>query len=46
MAGAWVVQIGAANFMDPAIALDVIDGMERYLEDNHIENISEIRGIV
>lgn len=46
MAGAWVVQIGTANFMDPAIALDVIDGMERYLEDNHIENISEIRGIV
>ena len=46
MAGAWVVQIGAANLMDPAIALDVIDGMERYLEDNHIENISEIRGIV
>lgn len=46
MAGAWVVQIGAANFMDPAIALDVIDGMERYLEDSHIENISEIRGIV
>lgn len=46
MAGASVVQIGAANFMDPKLCLDVIDGMEKYLEDNHIENISEIRGIV
>lgn len=46
MAGATVVQIGAANFMDPRLCLDVIDGMEKYLEDNHIENISEIRGIV
>lgn len=46
MAGATVVQIGAANFMDPRLCLDVIDGMEKYLEDNKIENISEIRGIV
>lgn len=46
MAGASVVQIGAANFMDPKLCLDVIDGMEQFLEDNHIENIAEIRGIV
>ena len=46
MAGASVVQIGAANFMDPRLCLDVIDGMEKFLEDNHIETISEIRGIV
>ena len=46
MAGATVVQIGAANFMDPRLCLDVIDGMEQYLERNHIENISEIRGVV
>ena len=46
MAGASIIQIGAANFMDPTIALDIIDGMERFLEDNHITNISEIRGVV
>ena len=46
MAGATVVQIGAANFMDPRLCLDVIDGMEKFLEDNKIENISEIRGVV
>ena len=46
MAGATVIQVGAASFMNPAIAMDIIDGMERYLEENHIANISEIRGIL
>jgi len=32
--------------MDPTAALDVIDGMERYLEENRITNISEILGII
>lgn len=46
MAGATVVQIGTASFMDPSLAVGVIDGMERYLEENGIENISGIRGIL
>lgn len=46
MAGATAVQIGTASFMDPSLAVGVIDGMERYLEENKIENISEIRGIL
>ena len=46
MAGAAVVQIGTGSFMNPALALDVIDGMERYLEENNIGNISEICGII
>lgn len=46
MAGATVVQIGTASFMDPSLAVGVIDGMEQYLEENKIENISEIRGIL
>ena len=46
MAGAQVVQIGAASFMDPRLCLDVIDGMERFLEENKIDNISEICGII
>jgi hypothetical protein len=32
--------------MNPAIAVDIIDGMEAYLEKNNIETISEIRGIL
>lgn len=46
MAGATVIQVGTASFMNPSIAVDIIDGMERYLEEEHISNISEIRGII
>lgn len=46
MAGATCIQIGTSSFMNPALAVDVIDGMEAYLEKNNIENIQEIRGIL
>ncbi|MCI9568765.1 MAG: dihydroorotate dehydrogenase [Lachnospiraceae bacterium] len=46
MAGATCIQVGTASFMNPAIAVDIIDGMEAYLEKNNIETISEIRGIL
>ena len=46
MAGATCVQIGTSSFMNPSLAVDVIDGMEAYLEQNNIENIQEIRGII
>jgi len=46
MAGATTIQVGTASFMNPAIAVDIIDGMEAYLEKQNIANISEIRGIV
>lgn len=46
MAGADVVQVGTASFMNPRIALDIIAGIDKYLEDNNINNISEIRGII
>ncbi|WP_330691062.1 dihydroorotate dehydrogenase [Marvinbryantia sp.] len=46
MAGATVVQVGTATFMKPDISMDIIDGMERYLEENGCESIEEIRGIL
>ena len=46
MAGATVIQVGTATFMKPEKALDIIAGMERYCEENGIQNLSEIRGIV
>ena len=46
MAGATTLQVGTASFMNPAIAVDIIDGMEAYLEKNNISNIAEIRGII
>ena len=46
MAGATVVQVGTATFMKPDISMDIIEGMEKYLEDNGYESIEEIRGII
>ncbi len=46
MAGAHAVQVGSASFINPAIALDIIDGMQRYMEDNGVKSLDEIRGIV
>lgn len=46
MAGATTIQIGTASFMRPNISLDIIDGMEKYMEENKIESLDEIRGII
>ena len=46
MAGATVIQVGTASFMKPDISLDIIEGMDKWLADNGISNIEEIRGIV
>ena len=46
MAGAAVIQVGTASFMKPSIAMDIIDGLEKYLEEQNIGTISELRGIV
>jgi len=46
MAGATAVQVGAATFTQPDIALDIIEGIETFMEKEGITNLSEIRGIV
>ena len=46
MAGAQIIQVGTATFMKPDISLDIIAGMEKYMEDNHLESLDEIRGII
>lgn len=46
MAGAYAVQVGTANFIKPDICLDIIDGIENYMKQEGIRNLSEIRGII
>jgi len=46
MAGATAVQVGTATFTKPDIALDVIEGIEAFMEKEGITNLSEVRGIV
>lgn len=45
MAGATVVQVGTATFMKPTIAVDIINGIESYMQREGIQSLEEIRGI-
>lgn len=42
IAGATAVQVGTANFVNPTATMDIIDGLEKYLIDNHIADIKEL----
>lgn len=44
LAGASAVEIGTANFIDPAVTLKVVDGINDYLERHGCKSISEIVG--
>jgi len=44
LAGATAVQIGTYNFVDPTIAVKVIDGINDYLERHHYGSVAEITG--
>lgn len=46
MAGARAVQVGTANFVDPAAMIAVIGGIEMFMENNKIEKLEDIRGII
>ncbi|MDR1756614.1 MAG: dihydroorotate dehydrogenase [Culturomica sp.] len=46
MAGASAVQIGTANFIDPAVTVKIIDGIEAYLDANGFGDVREIIGII
>lgn len=46
MAGASTIQVGAALFNDPLAAIKIIDGLQKYVEDNHLNSISDIVGVV
>jgi dihydroorotate dehydrogenase (NAD+) catalytic subunit len=44
MAGASAVQVGSATFGNPRVSLDVLEGIERYMEKEGIKKLSEIIG--
>lgn len=46
MAGATLVQIGTANFIKPDIAVDIIKGINEYMDKEGIKSLDEIRGII
>ncbi|WP_026669695.1 dihydroorotate dehydrogenase [Butyrivibrio sp. AE3006] len=46
LAGATGVAVGAMNFHNPYATIEVIEGIERYMSEQGIENINEIIGAV
>lgn len=46
MAGASTFQIGAALFADPMTPVKIIEGLEKYVQDNKLNNLQEIVGTV
>ncbi|MDD4878849.1 MAG: dihydroorotate dehydrogenase [Candidatus Omnitrophica bacterium] len=44
IAGASAVQIGTANFVNPRVAVEIIDGIEEYMRKEGIKNIKELTG--
>ncbi|CEQ25207.1 dihydroorotate dehydrogenase 1B [[Clostridium] sordellii] len=46
MAGATCIQVGTANFINPRIGLDIIEGIKNYMKEEGINSLDEIRGII
>ena len=46
LAGASPVSAGTANFHNPAVTMEVIDGIEAYMKKNGFENVADMVGIV
>ena len=46
MAGAQIVQIGAALFANPMAPVEIVEGLEQYVLDNGLDNLQDIVGTV
>jgi dihydroorotate dehydrogenase (NAD+) catalytic subunit len=44
LAGATAIQVGTANFIDPATTIKIKDGIADYLQRHHIQNINDLIG--
>jgi len=45
MAGASLIEIGTANFIDPTISIQVIKGIEEFMNEEGVDSISELVGV-
>ena len=45
MAGANAIQVGTANLTSPRAALDVLEGIERFMQDEGVGDIAELIGV-
>ncbi len=46
LAGADAVSVGTANFANPGVTAEIVDGIEAYMKRHHFENVSDMVGLV
>ena len=46
LAGASAVSVGTANFYNPCVTMEIVDGIEKYMEKYGFENLTDMVGIV
>jgi dihydroorotate dehydrogenase (NAD+) catalytic subunit len=46
MAGATAVQVGTASFIEPLAALDVLKGIDSFLDSRGFASVSDVTGII
>lgn len=46
MAGASAIQIGTANFINPAVTVETVRGLEEWCEKHGVKSVSELIGII
>ena len=46
LAGATAVSVGTANFINPQVTMEIIKGIEQYMEQYHVSDIRELIGAV
>ncbi len=44
LAGSSAVQIGTANYIDPAVSVKILDGIEEYMTLNGVKSVAELTG--
>lgn len=46
LAGATAISVGTANFVNPKATMEIVDGIEKYMKQYHVEDINELIGAV
>ena len=46
LVGASAVSVGTANFYNPTVTMDIVDGIEAYMKQNHFASVQDMAGIV
>lgn len=46
LVGASAVSVGTANFYNPTVTMEIVDGIEAYMKQNHFASVQDMVGIV